>query len=345
MRRGRAAFLRAACPALGLAAALLGASAKGHTQSAPTREPKAAAQALFDEAMTLRKKGAWSDACARLDESLRLDPAPGTKFYLAECLEKTGKLASAWLLYTEVADRMASTGQQKRETFARERAAALSTRVARLQVVVPDAARVPGLVVRRDGVVLGEAQWGFASPVDLGPHTIEATAPDRAPFSRTVDLREPGKTVTLELPPWPRPAVTAAPTVTAAPVVPPPEPRRLPFSLRTAGFVLGGLGLAGAGVGAALGSLAISRQAESNRGPCDAARDVCSPEGIALRADAMTAATGSTISFVTAGVLFAAGVVLVVWPASPAPAAAKGAAGPDVALNLHPNGLSLEGRW
>jgi hypothetical protein len=335
---------------LAAAAALLAAPLAGQAQSppassdgmkdtpppstsSPSHEPRAAAQALFEEAMNLRKRNAWPEVCAKLEESLRLDPAPGAKFYLAECLEQTGKLASAWLLYTEVADIMANTGQQKREAAARERAAALSPRIARLQVVVPAAARVPGLVVRRDGAVVGEAQWGFATPVDLGAHTIEATAPDRVPFTRSVDLREPGNTVTVELPPWT--AVATAPVV-----VPPPPPPPPPFPLRTAGIVLVGLGLAGGAAGAALGSVALSKQAESNRGPCDPARDVCTPQGISLRADALTAATGSTVTFVAAGVLFAAGVVLVLWPTS-----AKPASPPAAALTLHPNGLSLEGRW
>jgi hypothetical protein len=309
----------------------------GYGQSATeplSQEPKAAAQALFDAAMALRKQGEWAEVCAKLHESLRLDPAPGTKFYLAECLEQTGKLASSWLLYTEVADLMANTGQQKREAAARERAAALSPKLARLQVVVPQAARVPGLVVKRDSVALGEAQWGFAAPVDFGTHTIEASAPGRQAFSKTVELREAGSTVTVELPGWAGSAVPP-PVLTAAPSA---EPRPgLPFSLKAAGVVLGSLGLVGGGVGAALGSVALHKQADSNRGPCDAVRNTCSPEGLALRAEAITAASGSTVSFVAGGVLFAAGVVLVLWPAP--------AGKPVAALRVHPNGLALEGQW
>ncbi len=327
--------------ALPLAAALLAAPVSARAQGAVSQEPRAAAQALFEEAMALRKKGEWPEVCAKLDESQRLDPAPGTKFYLAECLEQTGKLASAWLLYTEVADGMANTGQEKREAAARERAAALAKKVARLQVTVPGAARVPGLAVRRDGVLIGEAQWGFAAPVDLGTHTIEASAPGRPTFKKTVELREAGGTVTVELPPWTTPAPPGADSG-AAPPAPTAEVRSpSPFPLRTAGIVLGGLGIASAAVGAALGSVALSRQAESNRGPCDPVRDVCSPEGLALRAEAMTAAAGSTVTFIAGGVLFAAGVVLVLWPAG----TTKSKGPVATALKLYPDRLSLEGRW
>ena len=66
----------------------------------------------------------------------------------------TKKLASSWLLYTEVADLMANTGQQKREAAARERAAALSPKLSRLLVIVPQAARAMLPVIVSQLVVL-----------------------------------------------------------------------------------------------------------------------------------------------------------------------------------------------
>ena len=317
------------------------------SSSAPSQEPKAAAQALFDDAMALRKKGSAAEACAKLEESLRLDPAPGTKFYLAECMEQSGRLASAWLLYTEVADAMAASGQQKREAFARERSAALSPKLARLKITVPPAARVPGLVVRRDGVPLGEAQWGFAVPVDFGKHTIEVTAPNQRSFTKTVDLHEAGATEDVVVPAPSTitdtaPAAACPPGITtssaaAATSAPPPAPPSIFGSaLAKAGLAAGGIGLAGLAAGGGLGALAIAKQNESNKGPCDLARDVCTREGLALRADALTAAAGSTIAFVAGGVMLAAGVVLVVLPV---------ARSSRTTVAVRPGGLSLEGQW
>jgi hypothetical protein len=318
--------------AAGLLAGLLAAPVLGAAQGLPGREPKVAAQALFDEAMALRKRGAHADACKKLDESLRLDPtAGGTKFYLAECLERTGHLASAWLLYTEVADVMAGSGQQKREQFARERAAALAPRLARIQIVVPAAVRSPAIVVKRDNVAVGEAQWGFGVPVDFGSHTVEARAPNMQPFSKTVEVTEPGSTVTVELPAW-----TPVPAPTASVSAPPPPAPPSSSPLRAAGWVLGSLGVAGFAAGGALGGLALAKQADSNHGPCDLDRDVCSPKGLALRGEAITAATGSTVAFIASGVVLAAGVVLLLLPkAGPARAA----------LVVQPGRLSLEGQW
>ena len=354
-RDSRQAHSRGALAAA-IAALLLAAPAPVAAQApkaaSPAKAPeghegKAAAQTLFDQAMALRKKGAHEEACVKLAESQRLDPAPGTKFYLAECLEQIGKLASAWTLYTEVADEMATTGQKKREAFARERSAALAPRLARVTIVVPDAVRAPGLVVRRGGVLVGEAQWGVAVPVDPGTHTIEAAAPDRAPFSKTVDVREPGATRTVVLPPWrARPSPSAPPATSPDATAPIPGSTAAPgpagskatsmSPLRVAGLALGGLGVAGLAAGAALGGLAIAKKDESNAGPCDAGRDVCSPEGLALRSDAITAATGSTVAFVVSGVLLAAGATLVVLPMT-------GALRTSVVVR--PDRLGLEGRW
>ncbi|MBK8254530.1 MAG: hypothetical protein IPK82_17915 [Polyangiaceae bacterium] len=325
------------------------------TSAQPSQDNKVAAQALFDDAMTLRKKNDWNEACSKLQESQRLDPAPGTKFYLAECYEQIGKLASAWLLYTEVADVMANTGQQKRESAARERAQQLAGKVARLRVIVSERARSAGLSVLRDGVPLGEAQWGFAVPVDSGVHTIEATLPGHPPFRKEVTVTDVGSTVDVEIPVWGAETAsvgsagvtataTLAPTQTEPKSPPPPSG----LGLRGAGFIAGGLGIVSAAFGAALGSMAVGKYNESNRGPCDAARDVCSPAGLALRADAITLATGSTVTFIVGGVLFAGGVVLVLLPSSNAnKGASKGT--PQIpistAVRVSPNGISLEGKW
>ncbi len=322
------------------------APATSSTSQPTGQAAKVAAQALFEEAMALRKKGAIADACSKLDESLRLDNASGTKFYLAECMEQTGKLASAWLLYTEVADAMAASGQQKREVFARERVAALAPKLARLQINVPASARVPGLVVKRDGVALGQAQWSFAAPVDFGAHTVEVTAPNARPFTRTVDVLKQGVTVTVDVPSLGSPSNAADPAPTACAVTTsaptaettaaPPPPPFFSGTFRPAGVAIAGLGAAGLVVGGVLGGLAIGKQNESNKGPCDLSRDVCSREGLALRADAITAATGSTVAFIAGGVLVAAGVVLVVLP---------GLRPAQTAVVARPGGLSLEGRW
>jgi hypothetical protein len=51
--------------------------------------------------------------------------------------------------------------------------AALERRLPRLTITVTaDAQAASGLEVRRDGMLVGPAQWGQAIPVDPGSHTV-----------------------------------------------------------------------------------------------------------------------------------------------------------------------------
>src|SRR5262245_1711819 len=56
----------------------------------------AAAEALFREARAAMQSGDFDAACAKFEESERLDKAPGTVLNLAECEEKRGRVATAW---------------------------------------------------------------------------------------------------------------------------------------------------------------------------------------------------------------------------------------------------------
>src|SRR5262249_13171001 len=72
---------------------------------------KAAAEALFDQGVRLMKQNSFADACPKLEESERIDPAVGTLLYLGECYERVGKTASAWATFREAAS-LASTSNQ-----------------------------------------------------------------------------------------------------------------------------------------------------------------------------------------------------------------------------------------
>jgi hypothetical protein len=308
---------------------------------------KAAAQALFDEARELTTANKFAEACPKFLESKRLDPSIGTRFYLADCFEHVGKLASAWTYYVEVADAARAAGQKDREKYATQRAEALKPRLVRLAIKVPDAVRgaVAELSIRRDGALVGEAQWGIAIPVDPGPHVIEVTAKDRKPATLKVDASREGDAVEVEvpmpdpLPPPPPPTPVRAvppPPPPVPPAPPPPPPSQAP---RVVGFALAGAGaVVAVGLGSYFGARAISKKSESNGGGnCDAA-DTCNATGLSLRSEALSAANASTASIVVGGLALAVGVVLVVTAPKAAPKAA-----PSVALG--PGAASLTWRW
>jgi len=105
----------------------------------------AAAQALFDEAKRLIQQGDAAAACPKLEESERLEPGIGTKLNLANCYEKVGRTASAWILYLEVESDTKRNGQVERQTMAHNRAAALQPRLSHLTISVSPKSRVAGL--------------------------------------------------------------------------------------------------------------------------------------------------------------------------------------------------------
>ena len=115
---------------LSLSIALWGRQASAQSDSA-------AARALFAEGRQLMSAEKYTEACPKLEESLRLDPGMGTQFNLAHCWEKLGRSASAWAMFLDVAAAARAGNQPQREAAAKERAAALEPKLTRLRVVVP----------------------------------------------------------------------------------------------------------------------------------------------------------------------------------------------------------------
>src|SRR5947207_15885135 len=74
---------------------------------------KAAAESLFDDALKAMKSGHFTEACPKLEESERIDPAIGTLLYLGECYEKTGRTASAWATFREAASAAQAQGESE----------------------------------------------------------------------------------------------------------------------------------------------------------------------------------------------------------------------------------------
>jgi hypothetical protein len=177
----------------------------------------AAAQALFNEGKALAAAGRYGDACPRFEESQRMAPAIGTRFNLADCQEHIGKTASAWANFLGVAAAAKAAGQPDREAAARDRANRLEPRLSRLAILVPDASRLTGLAVQRDGQELGAAQWGEAVPVDPGTHAVVAKAAGKRDYEVDVDVQGEGATARVSIPALQDVPATAPPAPAVAP--------------------------------------------------------------------------------------------------------------------------------
>jgi hypothetical protein len=158
-----------------------------------------AAQALFDLAKELITHGRANEACPMLEESQRLDPASGTLINLADCYEQQGRTATAWSTFLEAAAAARVAGNLARERAARQRAGDLAPLLSKIVIDVA-AKDTPGLEIRRDGSLVGHAQWGAPIPLDKGEHRVSASAPDRRPWEKVVFVKDAGATEIVSVP-------------------------------------------------------------------------------------------------------------------------------------------------
>lgn len=265
------------------------------------------AEALFMQGRTLMQQGKYAEACPKFEASQRLDPGVGTLLNLGDCYEKNGEIAKAWARFREAAALATSAGQRDREQIARQRAAALEGKLAKLTIVAP-----AGIEVKVDGGRIDPAMWGTAVPVDPGEHMIEASAPGKKPFSSRVTVASSAST-RVEVPaledasPSPTPVATPTPTPTPTTNVDASADRSTGSTQRTLAIVSLGVGVVGLGVGTALGLMSSSKWDQAKQGCTPAG---CDAESRKRGEDAGTLADVSTIGFVAGGIGVAAAAVL-----------------------------------
>lgn len=320
---------------------------------------KAAAQALYDEAVKLMDGGQYPEACNKLEDANRLFLGIGTQARLGECYSKAARLASAWTTYRSALS-MAESKGDSRVNELRARVASLEPRLSHLKIVVPEASRVPGLKVLRDGSNVPEGLWGVSIPVDGGVHTIESSAPGKITWTSTVTIQpEKGESVvnvgplssstTPALPqasttPTASSSVQTIPSaVTAEPRAPSPQSSR-----RTIAVVVGGIGLASLGVSGFFGWQTLSKKNASNAdGHCNAS-NVCDDTGVSLRRDAQSSATISTVFFgIGAAAISGAAVLYLTAPTNHASqnAAPIGRVGITAQVDQRSGGVNVVGSW
>jgi len=287
----------------------------------------AVAQALFDDAKLLMAKGHAADACPKLEESQHLEPRSGTLINLASCYEQTNRLASAWSTYIEAATSAKSAGNTERERVARERAAALVPRIAKLTInVAPELKNIPGLEVSRDGVQVREPEWGLALPANAGPHVVSAAVPGYATFKSTAVVVGEGSNTSVNVPlltpqaaevsllPGPVAPAGAVPVrVPRAQTEPAPKAQNGLGTSRIVALVAAGVGVVGVGVGAGFGLASKSKHDEAAKS-CDAT--TCGdPAGNDASAAAIRDGNLATLFMIVGGVGLAAGATL--WLTAP----------------------------
>src|SRR5204862_45389 len=82
---------------------------------------------------------------------------------------------------------------------------------------------------------LGKGAWSTAIPVDGGEHVVRATAPGRAPFTRTLVIGQESDARVVEIPPLGTAALVVA-TLPRPPATPEPAATPLPAPLLRGGL-------------------------------------------------------------------------------------------------------------
>lgn len=297
-----------------------------HGQTAPRQaspEDVTAAAALFKEGKELAQAEKLGPACDKFAESQRLDPHLGTLIYLATCHELLGKTASAWAEFGRAADQAARSNEPGREQLARSHAAALEQRLSK--IVVQVRVRLPDMHVEINGREKDPATLADPLPVDPGEYTVRASAQGHQDWVRTIAVAAGPTTLVVDVPPLTElrtsassEAPAAAPSTKVveprqnerAAEQPPSEPSSS-GAWRTAGFVIGAVGLAGIGVGSYFGLTAFALE---HRAGGECANRACSPQGLADHNTENTDATVSTVSFGVGLAALAVGTYLVLSP-------------------------------
>jgi hypothetical protein len=234
-------------------------------------------------------------------------PESGPNVALGECYERSGRFASAWSVYGDVARLAKNAADEATENDARAHAEAVAPRVPHLVIVVshdPEAR----LRITRNGATVTRTLWGTPVPVDAGEHVIVASATGHTPWDTHVAISE-GERMVVEVPRLPEIAPASAPvSESAGPAATPAEPAAKrpdrPRAARGAAIILGAGGALALVTGAAFGIASIAEY-DSSSSYCRG-DNLCQARGVDLRDDAIRHGNVATVAFVAAAVLGAA---------------------------------------
>jgi hypothetical protein len=250
------------------------------------------ADALFQEGVKLLEAGRTHEACGLFEQSMKLDPAPGTLQNLAICHEEEGRTATAHAEFEQLARQSAADGQKAREALARQRAAALLKRLSQVELRFGADANVAEIAV--DDAPLDRGAWRAPLALDPGPHKLSFGAPGKAAVARSITVGSVPGTTPVDVPLL---SDGGLPGTSGPP-------------LRTLGLAIGGVGLAAIVVGSVFGGLTFAKKAESD---AHCMGMFCDDQGVSAMSTAYRYATASTALITIGLAATGAGTFLFVW--------------------------------
>jgi hypothetical protein len=185
------------------------------------------------------------------------------------------------------------------------------------------------------------ATAGSGMPLDPGEYRVEAAAPGKKTWSGKVTIAPGPSTARLAIP-----ALLDAPAKTT-----PPGPTTPPLGSgqdggngwKTLGFAVGGLGIAGIGVGAVFGVMTLTKAAEV-RDLCGDG-DRCNSTAVDANNFAKTTATVSTVGFSAGAACLGVGAVLLLTLGSSKRAPTTGQLWVAPEVGIGSARMTLKGQW
>lgn len=313
---------------LALLAALSGSALAGKKEQA---------EAAFKEGKKLMGEKRYSEACPRLEESMKLDPGIGAQLNIGKCYEEWGRLGRALAAY-QAALQMAKDAKDRRVPDIQKLVDDLDSQVPRLTIKFPKDTSQDGVKVTLDGEPV--TTFGTAVTIDPGPHTIEYTIDGGPKKSKVVPIERGGDSeVTLDVP-----KVRVAKTPPGgkgdgnhkddhakSDVETPPAPGR---NMRLGGLVLGGAGVVAIGVSSIMTLSARGQYNDALSAHCMGMKNMCDAMGLQATHDARSTANVATVIFIAGVAAVGGGVAL--YMLAPKGSAATEASGDATARYIVP---------
>ena len=292
---------------------------------------EAVAQARFNKGARALHRRTVRACARRISRSEHPLPSesPNTRLYIARCERELGHNAAAFIelgrAANEAADRSrADPRYTSTRDVAKQEASALEPKLAHVTVIAPNG-MPEGATITVNGEALNAAAVGVAAPIDPGPIEVVASAAGyvtekkstRAAAGEAVEIKlRLEKDPNAETAQTPVVVTTTNPTTnaTTATIVAPPvhdESPRASHGLRNAGFVVGGIGIAGMGVFGVFAGLAQTRYDQLKTqcgGPCDPSYNSRINEGAMFASVANVALAAGGGLILTGAIMIIAGI-------------------------------------
>jgi hypothetical protein len=234
--------------------AVLATASPSFAQQAPgssaNKMESSDASARFANAQGLFKAEQFAEALPIFRDLAETTQSPNARLYVGHCLQRLGKNVDAYAAFAAVVKEI-NEHPEPRYVPTREAAikqlAVLNVRLARIVVSPTDIP--PAANITLDGKAIDQKDLGSSILVEPGSHRVEVSATGGAPMRREVSI-DGGelKTVTFSSKKVDEDLAAGAPTKASAPAAPSDIAADDGASMRTAGLVVGGAGLAGLAV-------------------------------------------------------------------------------------------------